>query len=72
MIPTMKINIKVKACPFCGGLAKDHPNPHYQTDYVAIYHELTCWLNEDKAPYNFTLLPRTAIKVWNHRSGAIE
>ena len=60
---------KLKPCPFCGGLAAAHPNKNYTKDYYAIYHEEDCYLNNDKPPYNFTLIPKTesAIKAWNTR-----
>ena len=60
-----------KPCPFCGGWVAIHPNPQHRASYYVIYHADACYMldDADKAPFNFTLLPRNyMVKRWNRRT----
>lgn len=60
--------VVVKCCPFCGGRVKQHPHPDWRPYYLAVYHKDGCWICEGSPPFNFTLLPRRMVKIWNKRS----
>jgi len=61
---------KCKPCPFCGGAVAEHPNPAWQKQYFVVYHRDACYFGDgDKAPFNFTLLPRNyEVRRWNTRN----
>ena len=68
--------MKNKACPFCGGLVEEHPNPEWRETYKIVRHNNPCYLCDKEYPLNFTLLPiigndfafgSVRLKLWNKR-----
>lgn len=59
--------ITAENCPFCGESVVPHPNPEWQKQYVVCYHDEDCWSNDDKPPFNFNLIPISALDKWNRR-----
>ena len=60
-----------KPCPFCGAKVVEHPNPDWRAQYLAIYHDPKCWLNEHEDAGDFTLMPRTYhLDRWNTRANS--
>ena len=65
----------VVPCPFCGGMAQEHPNRDWRWKFVAVHHTPDCWFATKaaiKGGYNLTPVAKrgNARKAWDRRHNA--
>ncbi len=58
--------VEAEPCPFCMGGVREHPKQAFQEMYFVCYHSENCWMIDD-VDFDYTLIPRNKITLWNNR-----